>query len=46
MTPAGIHLAGPFYREALGRCREIRNRYTFLDLAANAGRLDGMLTTL
>jgi glycerol-1-phosphate dehydrogenase [NAD(P)+] len=46
VTPAGIHLGDGFYREALGRCREIRNRYTFLDLAASAGRLDGMLPTL
>ena len=27
-------------------CREIRNRYTFIDLAANAGRLEGMTGAL
>jgi hypothetical protein len=28
------------------RCREIRNRYTFLDLAADTGRLTGNIATL
>lgn len=46
VAPSDIHLSDAFYREALGRCREIRDRYTFLDLAADAGRLDGMLPTL
>lgn len=46
ITPAAIHLSDEFYRQALRRCREIRNRYVFIDLAANAGRLDGMLATL
>ncbi len=39
LTPESIHLSRPFYEEALLRCREIRNRYTFLDLAAGAGML-------
>jgi glycerol-1-phosphate dehydrogenase [NAD(P)+] len=38
-VPEAIGLSRPFYREALLRCRDIRNRYTFLDLAANCGRL-------
>lgn len=46
VTPQAIHLPRPFYEEALLRCREIRNRYTFLDLAANSGRLAPMLTSL
>lgn len=41
-TPEEIHLPAAFYRTALVRCREIRNRFTFLDLAAAAGALEGM----
>lgn len=33
-TPEAIHLPHEFYRTALTRCRDIRNRFTFLDLAA------------
>ncbi|MHC4610941.1 MAG: sn-glycerol-1-phosphate dehydrogenase, partial [Planctomycetota bacterium] len=29
-----------FYANAVRHAREIRNRYTFLDLAANSGQLD------
>jgi glycerol-1-phosphate dehydrogenase [NAD(P)+] len=29
-----------FYRQAVGHAREIRNRYTVLDLAADSGRLE------
>jgi glycerol-1-phosphate dehydrogenase [NAD(P)+] len=29
-----------FYRQAIRHAREIRNRYTFLDLAADSGRLE------
>eukprot|EP01037_Dinobryon_pediforme_P010652 gene10652-10723_t len=29
-----------FYREAIVHCREMRNRFSFLDLAADAGSLD------
>lgn len=43
LTPAAIHLSREFYEQALLRCREIRNRYTFLDLAASSGAL-GPLT--
>ncbi|MBK1870808.1 sn-glycerol-1-phosphate dehydrogenase [Taklimakanibacter albus] len=46
ITPEAIHLPRAFYDQALLRCREIRNRYTFLDLAANGGRLAPMLANL
>ncbi len=39
--PRDIHLPDAFYREAVRHAREIRERYTFLDLAADSGRLDG-----
>lgn len=35
-----------FYRNAVRHAREIRNRYTFLDLAAQAGRLEGFAAAL
>ena len=35
-----IGLDRDFFAGAVGHAREIRNRYTFLDLAADAGRLD------
>ncbi len=35
-----IHLSRDFFLKAVRRAREIRNRFTFLDLAADAGRLD------
>ncbi|MDO8358577.1 MAG: sn-glycerol-1-phosphate dehydrogenase [Devosia sp.] len=46
LTPEAIHLSRPFYETALLHCREIRNRYTFLDLAADTGRLAGTIATL
>ncbi len=46
LTPEAIHLPRPFYDEALLRSREIRNRYTFLDLAANARELETQLHEL
>jgi glycerol-1-phosphate dehydrogenase [NAD(P)+] len=46
LTPEAIHLSRSFYETALLRCREIRNRYTFLDLAAGAGRLEPWLGEL
>ncbi len=46
LTPAAVHLSRGFYEEALLRCREIRNRYTFLDLAADTGRLAANIPTL
>ncbi len=46
LTPEAVHLSRGFYEEALLRCREIRNRYTFLDLAADTGRLAANIPTL
>ncbi len=46
VTPNEIHLPRPFYEKALLRCREIRNRYGFLDLAANSGKLKPHLDQL
>ncbi|WP_119388484.1 iron-containing alcohol dehydrogenase [Taklimakanibacter lacteus] len=46
LTPSAIHLPRPFYEDALLRSREIRNRYTFLDLAVNAGKLQPALANL
>ena len=40
--PADIHIPEAFYRQAVLRAREIRDRYTFLDLAAESGRLDSL----
>jgi glycerol-1-phosphate dehydrogenase [NAD(P)+] len=37
-----IHVPAAFYRKAVRHAREIRDRYTFLDLAADAGRLDSL----
>src|SRR5512132_3629853 len=37
--PEDIYLSRSFYETAILRSRDIRNRYTFLDLAANSGRL-------
>ncbi len=39
-TCTDIKLSRAFFRDAVSHAREIRNRYTFLDLAADAGRLD------
>ena len=39
-TFADIGLERDFFAGAVRHAREIRNRYTFLDLAADAGRLD------
>jgi glycerol-1-phosphate dehydrogenase [NAD(P)+] len=44
--PEAIHLARSFYETAILRCREIRNRYTFLDLAAVSGRLEAEVASL
>jgi len=38
-----IGLEPPFYAEAVRHARFLRNRYTFLDLAADAGVLDAHL---
>ncbi len=37
---ADIHIPEAFYRQAVLHAREIRDRYTFLDLAAESGHLD------
>jgi glycerol-1-phosphate dehydrogenase [NAD(P)+] len=39
-TPAAIGVPAPFFREAVLRAREIRDRFTVLDLAALSGRLE------
>jgi glycerol-1-phosphate dehydrogenase [NAD(P)+] len=39
ITPEAIHLDRGFYEKAVLHSREIRDRYTFLDLAADAGVL-------
>jgi len=41
MKSADIGVPVPFYRRAVGQAREIRDRYTFLDLAGDSGRLAG-----
>ena len=40
--PADIHIPPAFYRQAVRHAREIRDRYTFLDLAAESGRLTSL----
>lgn len=45
-TPEEIHLDRPFYEHALTHAREIRNRYTVLDVAAASGRLAGLVPRL
>jgi glycerol-1-phosphate dehydrogenase [NAD(P)+] len=39
MKSADIGVPVDFYRRAVGQAREIRDRYTFLDLAGDSGRL-------
>lgn len=39
-TAAGLGLRPEVYREAVLHCREMRNRFSFLDIAADAGMLD------
>ncbi len=36
-TSENLHWPCPFYLEAVRRAGEIRNRYTFLDMAADSG---------
>ena len=38
--PEDLHWPRAFYRDAVRHAREIRDRYTFLDLAADSGMLD------
>ena len=40
MTAADLRLPVDLYREAVLHCREMRNRYAFLDIAADAGMLE------
>ncbi|ESZ68110.1 glycerol 1-phosphate dehydrogenase (L-arabinose utilization protein) protein [Mesorhizobium sp. L103C119B0] len=40
LTAADLGLPVDFYREAVVHCREMRNRYSFLDLAADSGLLE------
>jgi len=42
LRPQDIHVPEAFYRQAVRHAREIRERYTFLDLAADSGRLDNL----
>lgn len=46
LTPSQIHVARDFYEQAIVRSREIRNRFTFLDLAASTGTLNRLITGL
>ncbi|MDH3792881.1 MAG: sn-glycerol-1-phosphate dehydrogenase, partial [Rhodospirillales bacterium] len=39
-TPEALGWPAAFYREAVRHAREIRDRYTFLDLAGDSGLLD------
>ncbi len=45
-TPAAIHLDRGFYEAALLHGREIRNRFTVLDVTAASGRLPQLLPTI
>ncbi|MCB1883416.1 MAG: iron-containing alcohol dehydrogenase [Geminicoccaceae bacterium] len=40
VTAAGLGVPLPFYREAVLHCREMRDRYSMLDLADDAGLLE------
>jgi len=46
LTPADIALERDFYEQALLHAREIRNRFTVLDLAAASGRLLPLVSSL
>ena len=39
-APEDLYRPRPFYRNAVRHAREMRNRYSFLDLAADSGWLD------
>ena len=45
-TASEIHLQRPFYEQSLLRCREIRNRFTFLDIAIRSGLMESCLSDL
>ena len=40
LTAGDLGLDPGFYRDAVVHCREMRNRFSFLDIAADAGTLD------
>jgi glycerol-1-phosphate dehydrogenase [NAD(P)+] len=42
-TPGDLGWNRASYRAAVRHAREVRNRYTFLDLAADSGVLDGLV---
>jgi glycerol-1-phosphate dehydrogenase [NAD(P)+] len=42
LAPSDIGLSGAFYADAVRNARYLRDRYTFLDLADDAGRLDAL----
>jgi glycerol-1-phosphate dehydrogenase [NAD(P)+] len=46
LTPSDIHLDRAFYNQALLHAREIRNRFTVLDVAAGGGTLETMVQSL
>lgn len=46
VTPEALGWPRAFFQEAVRHAREIRSRWTFLDLAADAGRLEGFVATL
>jgi len=46
VTPEAVGWPRAFPREAVLHAREIRNRWTFLDLAADAGQLEAFAATL
>jgi glycerol-1-phosphate dehydrogenase [NAD(P)+] len=46
LTPADIHVERGFYESTLSHAREIRNRFTALDLLATGRRLEPLLPSL
>ncbi len=42
-TAAGLGVPPDFYREAVLHCREMRDRFSFLDIAADAGLLEAFV---
>lgn len=39
VTALELHVPDPFYRDAVRHARQVRDRYTFLDLAGDSGKL-------
>ncbi len=46
LRPGDLAWTQGFYRDAVRHAREIRNRYTFLDFAAQSDRLDRFVSAL